>query len=432
VRIVHVIPGSGSGFYCENCLRDSTLVRALREKGHDALVAPMYLNLPKRVFGPTDRRVFCGAVGMYLAESVPLFRGMPRWLERVLDSRPALALASRLSGSTDPSALSELTLSMLAGDGDFYGRELDSFVRWIRRDIKPDIIHLSNALLLSIARRVRAETSIPVVVSLQDEDTWIDVLPLQAADAAWRLLARSAADADLFLPVSEYYAGVSAAKLGIARERMRVVPVGIDVERYPVSARAEPHRIGFLSRLSERMGFGLLAEAFMLLKRMPGMGSVKLAAMGGRTGADRAFLGVVFASLRRGGALADVTVHRGFTPKERMGFLSGLSALSVPAPAGEAFGSFLIEAAAAGVPVVQPAAGAYPEIVGSLGGGVLTRGAVPQEIAEALRLLLQDPARAAELAARGRAGALRGYSTAAMAEAAVAAFQDAVRERKIA
>ena len=45
MRIVQITPGSGDNFYCENCLRDVALVRAMRNLGHDVLMVPMYLPL---------------------------------------------------------------------------------------------------------------------------------------------------------------------------------------------------------------------------------------------------------------------------------------------------------------------------------------------------------------------------------------------------
>ena len=43
MRIVQITPGSGDNFYCENCLRDNLLVRALGRLGHDAVMVPLYL-----------------------------------------------------------------------------------------------------------------------------------------------------------------------------------------------------------------------------------------------------------------------------------------------------------------------------------------------------------------------------------------------------
>ncbi len=45
VKIAQLAPGSGDNFYCENCLRDATVVRAMRKLGHDVLMIPMYLPL---------------------------------------------------------------------------------------------------------------------------------------------------------------------------------------------------------------------------------------------------------------------------------------------------------------------------------------------------------------------------------------------------
>ena len=43
MRILKIIPGSGDGFLCENCLRDQALVAELRWAGHDVLLVPLYL-----------------------------------------------------------------------------------------------------------------------------------------------------------------------------------------------------------------------------------------------------------------------------------------------------------------------------------------------------------------------------------------------------
>ena len=45
MRVAYVVPGSGGTFYCENCVRDTGAVAALRERGHDVVMIPMYLPL---------------------------------------------------------------------------------------------------------------------------------------------------------------------------------------------------------------------------------------------------------------------------------------------------------------------------------------------------------------------------------------------------
>jgi hypothetical protein len=41
MRILHLTPGTGN-FHCGSCLRDHALIKALRVRGHDALMAPLY------------------------------------------------------------------------------------------------------------------------------------------------------------------------------------------------------------------------------------------------------------------------------------------------------------------------------------------------------------------------------------------------------
>ena len=51
MKIVHIIPGSGGTFYCQNCMRDNELIKALKDNGHDVHMVPMYLPLNVDVEG---------------------------------------------------------------------------------------------------------------------------------------------------------------------------------------------------------------------------------------------------------------------------------------------------------------------------------------------------------------------------------------------
>ena len=69
----------------------------------------------------------------------------------------------------------------------------------------------------------------------------------------------------------------------------------------------------------------------------------------------------------------------------------------MPARYGEAFGLYVIEAMAAGVPVVQPRVAAFPELIEATGGGVLCAADDAQSLAEAIEELLLDPRSGAAL-----------------------------------
>ena len=101
----------------------------------------------------------------------------------------------------------------------------------------------------------------------------------------------------------------------------------------------------------------------------------------------------------------------------KLDFLRSLSVFSVPARYGEAFGLYVIEAMAAGVPVVQPRVAAFPELIEATGGGLLCAAEDPQALAEAIEELLLDPARARALGEAGRRAVFERFSAEAMARA---------------
>ena len=78
--------------------------------------------------------------------------------------------------------------------------------------------------------------------------------------------------------------------------------------------------------------------------------------------------------------------------------------VSVPVLDGEAFGLYLLEAMASGIPAVQPALGAFPEIVEKSGGGVIYQPNTPEALANALSDLLDDFEKRAVLSKAGRKG----------------------------
>jgi glycosyltransferase involved in cell wall biosynthesis len=296
-----------------------------------------------------------------------------------------------------------MTLSMLRGEEGLQARELDELMAWLKREGKPDIIHLSNALLLGLARRIKRELGTPLVCSLQDEDQWVDHMSEAGSSKTWRLMAERAGDVDAFVAVSRYYAGVMERRLGLPSHRIRVIPVGIELNGYrPAPLAFDPPVVGFLSRMCESLGLGDLVEAYMELKKRPVFRRLKLRAMGGNTGDDIAFLASLKQRLAQHGFENDVEFLPAFDRASRIGFLRSLSVLSVPIPKGEAFGIFQVEALAAGVPLVQPRVGAFPEFLEETGGGLLYDPAAPDGLVTALAEVLSNPELARRLAANGR------------------------------
>jgi len=429
MKIVHIIPGSGGTFYCQNCMRDNELIKTLKKLGNDVIMVPLYLPLSVETGGVIgDTPVFYGAINIFLKEKLSFYRHAPMWIERLLDSKPMLKLAAKKSGSTRASGLEEMTISMLDGEGGRQASELEHLTRFLKNEIKPDVIHLSNALLLGLARKLKQELQVPVVCSLQDENEWIDPMRERYRKIVWDKMAERAEDIDAFIAASRYYAKKSEHNMRIPESKVHVVYGGIDLSSYdPAPLTFNPPVIGYLCRMAEYFGLGLIVDAFIRLKKEPKYRDLKLYLMGGYTGDDRPFVKKMLTKLTKHGIIKDVTVFDSFDIKYRLEFLKALSLLSVPVPGGEAFGAYLVEALAAGVPIVQPNVGGYPEFIEATGGGILYEPNDPEHLTAALSSLLDDPERVRRMGKQGREIVLDRFSMQNMATNIFEVYKSVVR-----
>ena len=410
MKIVQICPSSGDSFYCENCLRDAALVKALRRLGHDVLMVPLYLPLSAdQTEQLSNAPIFFGGINVYLQQKLALFRKTPRWIDRWFDARPLLAWAGRKAGMTNARDLGETTISMLLGEDGQQVKELDRFVDWLQTEPqKPDIVCLSNILLAGMARRIKERLGVPVVCLLQDEDGFLDGLTSPYAEQAWEIARERARDIDAFLAVSKYFADVMSVRLGSHAARMHVAYLGVELNEY-VRSDNKPGvlTIGFLSRTCPDRGLERLVDAFILLKRKEKLRSAKLRICGGRMTCDESFLERLRGKLGSAGVLGDVDFLPAFDRPSKLEFLRSLSVLSVPEERPVAYGLYVLEALAMGVPVVEPAIGCFPETLALTGGGVLYEPNTAEKLAEAVEPLLLDAHAAQRLGAEGRAGVTR-------------------------
>jgi glycosyltransferase involved in cell wall biosynthesis len=418
MKIASIIPGSGGSFYCENCMRDSTLAGAFSGDEFEIVQIPLYLPLFRHDRAASNSApIFYGAVALYLRQRFPILRRLNRAVDRFLNSRPALALASRMAGSTRAAGLEEMTISMLLGEKGNQADELERLVAWLKNDVKPDIVHLSNALLLGLAGRLKEKLMVKVVCSLQDEHTWIEPMRETFRAQAWKLLREKARFVDRFIAVSNYYREEMARMLDLAPGRIDVVWLGVDVDRYPCR-RLPPARpvIGFLSRIEEQSGLESLIEALSLLRSEHGLDDVRLVVYGGMTGDDVRYVKRIKKLIRHLRLESQVSLITSYDRNRRFDILHRLSVLCVPRRQPEAFGMFLLESLASGVPVVEPANGAFPEIMAETGGGLLYPQGDTAALARALSRILSDSEYAQGLAAAGCAKVRERFSIGKAAE----------------
>jgi len=405
MRIVHIAPGAGDSFYCENCLRDAALFRALMRQGHDVVAVPLYLPLQSDTEeewagGP----IFFGGINVYLQQKLGLFRRTPRWLDSLFDRPGLLRWVGRRASMTRAKDLGETTISMLKGREGRQVKELNRLLDWLEsQGDRPDLVCLSNLLLAGLVNGLKERLGVPVVSLLQDEDSFLDSLVEPYREQAWQLTCERAEDIDGFVSVNRYYAEAMRERLGVGSERMHVVYPGIELDSYG-SAAGEPEvpTIGYLSRVCSDKGLDVLVEAFTKLKRERQLRQLRLWVAGGMTMGDKAFMAGIKRRIASGGVGGYVDFFDGFDRATKLEFFRGVSVLCVPERKPIAFALYVLESLAAGVPVAEPAHGVFGELLEVTGGGVLFERVGSEEIAGAVRPLLLDSGLCRRLGAEGR------------------------------
>jgi glycosyltransferase involved in cell wall biosynthesis len=431
LRIAYLAAGAG-GMYCGSCLHDNTLAAALLKRGHEVALLPTYTPLRTDETSVASSRVFYGALNVYLEQKSHAFRHTPRWLHWLLD-RPRLLrwLATRFAGSTDARELGALTLSVLRGEEGPQAGELARLVGWLRDDYRPDVVHITNSLLLGLVRRLKRELGGPVVVQLQGEDLFLDELPNR--EEVIEEMRRRARDVDLFVAPSRFYADKMTALLDVPAERVAVVPLGIRLEGYGTRAGRDPQAppaIGYLARVAPEKGLHLLAEAFAALAVRPGNERLRLRVAGWLGAKDRAYFREIEQGLAARG-LGDRFDHVGEVDLAgKLEFLRSIDLLSVPTTYEEPKGLFALEAMASGCPVVLPRHGSFPEMLAATGGGLLVEPNDLADLSEALARLLADPEERRRLAADGHRAVHARFGAAGMAEATEGVYRRVLAGRR--
>ena len=393
MKIVYLITGSGGSFYCGNCYRDMIYLRAIRKvPGISASAIPLYLP-PDGTGSETglDKKVFFGAISMYLREKVPIFRNMPVFIEKLVDSSPMLKMAARRAGTTRTEGLEEMTLNMIKGENAFPAKELQRLVDYLTRDGKPDIIHLSNALIIGLARRLKKKLDVKIVCSLLNEDDWIDEMAEPYQSGAWKLISKEASYVDAFLTPSIYYKELFIAKTGISGENFNVIPLGIDTGELTKIEKNETYpSIGYFCRINSQNGFDKLVDAFIELKKNNDLPGLTLHVSGGYTGDDKPFIADQIRKIKSNGLKSFVRIYPEFHGNSKQEFFGNIDVMSVPVRKHDGYGLYILEANAAGIPVVQPATGAFPEIIARTMGGIIYSPDNVSELSANLLKLLKD------------------------------------------
>lgn len=437
MNIVQITPGAG-GMYCGNCFRDNALVAELRKLGHQTLMVPLYLPMTldeEDQSGGTP--TFFGGVNVYLEQKSSLFRHAPVWLHRWLASPGVLRWAAGRAAKTRAEDVGDITISMLRGEEGNQVRELDELIEWMKRQPHPDVICLSNALLVGMARKLKQELRSRIVCMLQGEDYFLDSLPAADRELAWKILTDRARMVDLFIAPSRYFGELMARRINLPAGSVKLVYNGIHLEGFEETRNVpgpldgtgnlDHPTLGYFARMCREKGLDTLVEAYILLRQRGRIRDLRLHVGGGCGPADEPFVASLKERLAANGVLTDVEFHPNLARTAKQEFYRGLTVFSVPALYGEAFGLYLIEALASGVPVVQPRVAAFPELIEATGGGVLYEARDPGALADAIEQLLLEPARIRTLGEAGRQAVRARFSAEYMTRQIAQLYQSLLR-----
>jgi glycosyltransferase involved in cell wall biosynthesis len=116
--------------------------------------------------------------------------------------------------------------------------------------------------------------------------------------------------------------------------------------------------------------------------------------------------------------------HTNLNFNEKVRFFRDITVFSVPCTYGEAFGLYVVEAIASGVPVVQPRHGAFPELIELTKGGILRDPDDVHSLAESLNILLSDDVYRQRITDEGMTNVRNDFTAAMMAERVESLFQE--------
>ena len=263
------------------------------------------------------------------------------------------------------------------------GRQLLAFA--------PDVVHLHEPFAPSTSLWALMETRAPVVATFHSSAD-----RSRLYDVAAPLLRRLARKITVRIAVSEAARSFAGSRV---EGTFDIIANGVDVERF---ADAEPATLEpgptllFVGRLEERKGFPVAVEAFRRLA----LDRLDLHMVVAGDGKERSAVEPLSRDLRARILLLG-NVSNGRLP----GYHAAADVYLGPALGGESFGIVLVEAMAAGLPVVASRIRGYDEVIRDGVDGLLVPPGDPGELAAATARILDDPALSARLsrAARDRA-----------------------------
>lgn len=263
-------------------------------------------------------------------------------------------------------------------------------IRWLMHAFGPDVVHVHEPLTPSTSMLATLVATAPVVATFHAYADRSRLMEL-AGPVLRSVHRRIAASVAVSAAAAAFLARVVPGEL-------EIVPNGVDVERF---ARGGPRPEGlpegrlvlWVNRLDRQKAFPIAVRAFALLTAE--LEDVHLVVAG--DGRDRDATQLLSDADRRRLLMLGSVSH------DRLpAYHAAADAFVSPATGQESFGIVLVEAMAAGVPVVASNIPGYREVVRDGVDGLLVAPNDPDSLARALLRVLREPELASALARAGR------------------------------
>ena len=426
MKVAYITAGA-AGMYCGTCIHDNMVATVLKKQGHNVSLIPTYTPTRTDEANVSLNRVFFGGINVYLQQKLSFFRHTPWALDKLLDNPTLLNGLARFSSSTAAQDLGQLTVSMLSAEQGHQSKELAKLVKWLTEEDKPDIVYLTNSMLVGFTREIKKALDVPVICALQGEDIFLQDLIEPYNSEALTLLRERAIDPDGFVAPCAYYARFMAdTYLDVPIDKIDVVPLGLNMDGHGLAVEKPeppPFLIGYLARICPEKGLHVLVDAFRLVAEVLGADNVQLHVAGYLGKKDEPYLEELVNQIQAWD-LSDSFVHHGeVTRTQKIEFLNRLHVFSVPTVYRESKGLSIIESLANGVPVIQPRHGAFPEMLDATDGGILVEPKSAEAVAAGIIELLKDTDRREHLGETGKTNVHQKFNDTIIAEQLLKVFE---------
>jgi glycosyltransferase involved in cell wall biosynthesis len=295
-----------------------------------------------------------------------------------------------------------------------------------------DIVHDNQCLGTGLLPLIEGPDAIPFVATIHHPITVDYELELAHATNAWKRFTlrrwysflpaqiRVAKRVRRVITVSESSKKDIAEQMGVPIERMRVVPVGVDEDRFRPLPDVERIRGRLLTTASGDVPLkGLVPLLEAVAKARTERDDIHLFVIGKLRSGSK-----IPGTLDRLGLRDHVTFVSGITD-ERVVELYAECELAVVPSLYEGFSLPAIEAMSSGAPLLATTGGAIPEVVGTDGASArLVPPNDPGALATAIVELLNDPAERARLSEGGRRRVLDRYTWRRTAEGSLTEYRE--------